>query len=280
MPFTWDLDTTLIGKTALSDTIQERENKIDPNLLPKSGWAKSYEALPMFLHRAINCGEREYMSRGAVLLYNVDIVLRAGATLLGGVLAYYLLLTNRLLRDALPLDEPGSFMPIVLVVWYVELALHAMLALYGRWVRLSTKLDEEEARQTQSLQLPLLLFNYQSFGYDRWSALLPGLLVSVWVLIYTVGWAVMVYEMTVRSLADDPYRGVWIATWSFLLAQNLITALARSSSFNKLRSVANKYNDDPDAVEQTRITLACFYIYWTMVVLLPMGVTGIVYVSI
>ena len=271
MALRWNLDV-LIGAGA------EDRYAIDEKLLPPTGWARPWEALPMALHRWINWGQREYMTQSAVLFYNADVVLRSIGTLLGGGLAFYLAVVTRLTR--LSIEPADWYVWLVLVAWYVDLLLLLLLSLWGRFERLDQTLTDQDVKSTSELRLPLLLWNYQSFGIDRWYGRLAALLVSSWQVLYTAGWGVLLYECATRALADDAYENLWVTAWLYALAQNVVSALARSSSFSKLRSLTSKFNDAPNAVERGRITLACLYIFWTITVVTPLALSLVAYVLI
>ena len=51
----------------------------------------------------------------------------------------------------------------------------------------------------------------------------------------------------------------------------MVTALARASSFSKLRSITRKREAEPSPAERRRITIACLYIFWTLALTLPAG---------
>ena len=251
---------------------------IDEKLLPPTGWARPWEALPMALHRWINWGQREYMTQTAVLLYYADIVLRVIGTLFSAGLVFYLSVVSRLGRDSI--DPADWFMWLVLGAWYVGITLLVVVSLWGRFETFDRTLTEQDIRTTSDLRLPLLLWNYQSFGLDRWYGVLAAVLVSAWQVLYAGGWAVLLYECATRALSNDDYEGLWLSAWCFALVQMVVTALARSASFSKLRALTSKFNDEPNAVERVRITLACLYIFWTTTVVLPLALAGLAYVLV
>jgi hypothetical protein len=273
MSLTWNLDSVLIGAG-----VPRKEYMIDEKLLPPTGWARPWEALPMALHRWINWGQREYMTDSAVLYYNVDIVLRTLGTLVGSGLAFYLLVSTSLFRDTIGAGD--WYLWVVLAVWWVGIGLQLMLSLWGRFERLDKTLTEQDVLDNEGLHLPMLLWNYQSFGVDRWWGLLAALLVTTWQVLYAVGWGVLLYECLTRSLADEEYEALWMTAWSFLLLQHVVGALARAGSFTKLRSITSKYNDEPNPIERGRITIACLYIFWTLALVAPLALSAIPYVAI
>ena len=272
MAFTWNLESAITGASGDS-------YRIDTKLLPPTGWARPWEALPMALHRLLNWGDREYMTLTAVTLYNTDIVLRGlFAHGFGPVMALYLATVTRLGRDPIePADWPVW---VMLGVWWVGLLLLFALTLWGRFERYDVTLTEAEVKSTPDLRLPLLLLNFQSFGIDRWYGLFAALLVAAWQLLYAGSWSILIYECATRSLANDQFEGLWVTMLVVFLISHVVTALARASSFSKLRSVTSKREDEPTSAESERITLACLYTFWTLTLTLPAGLTLIAYVTV
>ena len=191
MSLTWDLSGVLIDAA-----VERKTYMIDEKLLPPTGWARPWEALPMALHRWINWGQREYMTDSAVLFYNADVVLRVVGTLVGGGLTFYLFVTTQLFRHGIGASDWYAW--VVLGAWYVGLLLLLLLSLWGRFERLDRTLTEDDVRDTQALRLPLLLWNYQSFGVDRWYGFLAAMLVAGWQVVYTGAWGVLLYECATR----------------------------------------------------------------------------------
>lgn len=272
MPFVWNLEEALVGANVDAD-------RIDPKLLPPSGWARPWEALPLALHRLINWGDREYMSYWAVLLYNTDVALRGVfAHAFGPCMVLYLATVSRLAREAIPAADWSVW--VMLGVWWIELALLFVLTLWGRFERYGWQVSEEEVKLTPELRLPLLLLNYQSFGTDRWYGMLAAFLVASWQVLYAGSWGVLLYEGATRALTNDAYEALWITMLVFFLITHVVTALARASSFSKLRSITRKREAEPSPAERRRITIACLYIFWTLALTLPAGLTLVAYVGV
>ena len=88
--------------------------------------------------------------------------------------------------------------------------------------------------------------------------------------------AMLVYEASARMLAYDPYKTGFGMLMASLLAQQVITACALSVSYGDLRS-ATSTKEGLTPLEETRVSIVNAYIYVVMVVLLPLGITFLVY---
>jgi len=99
-------------------------------------------------------------------------------------------------------------------------------------------------------------------------------------IIFALSWAVTLYVCAARMVNTGAYRTSYAVVWSTALAQGVITALARSISFNDLRAATTKANAPPSAIERVRVALVCGFVFVMLCVVLPLGVASVVYVSV
>jgi len=244
-----------------------------------TGWARPWEALPLALHRLLNNGEPGKASALAIQLYQADRSTRTLMLLVGAGAATYLAMFKHIF--AAPIDvSKDSFVWIALGAWWLALGLQCLSQLWGRYVRLPASVSLAEVRDREELSLPLLLFNHQPFGLERWDGVLAAGIVTFVQLAYAGAWATVLYACASRMLANDAYELTYTVVWLAALAQGVLTALARSVSFSDLRSTLAKPSAAPTASERVRVALVCLYIFCMISLVLPLAVVAVLYVRV
>lgn len=244
-----------------------------------TGWARPWEALPLALHRVLNNGEPGKASALAIQIYQADRSTRT-LMLVGGIgAATYLAMFKHIFAAPIDFSE-DYFVWTTLVVWWLTLGLQCLSQLWGRYVRLPESVSLTEVRDREELNLPLLFFNHQPFGLERWDGLLAAGIVTFLQLAYAGSWATVLYACASRMLANDAYEPTYTVVWLAMLFQGLLTALARSVSFSDLRSTLAKPSSPPTASERARVTLVCLYIFLTVNLVLPLGAVTVLYVRV
>jgi len=240
---------------------------------------RPWEGLALWLHQMLNCGKREEESPFAEFLKRFERVLRGVFYPIGPGIALYLAAFNRLFHHQL--DPKDWYVLLVLGVLWFDLLLLLMLSLWGRF------LDKQKFAQTTTdlkwfrVTLPELFFNFKAFGAQELRGTLAAILVAGVQLGYVFGWGIVAYEATVRALVEDsPYENVWIYVWFALLFQLTVTALARAVAFRELKREQSLDASPPTGVEKARLLLANLYIFVTLTLLLPFGISLLAYLNV
>jgi len=237
-------------------------------LLPPAQWARPWQAFPLALYRLINWGERDRQSDVARVVYTADLVVRGLSYTFGPNFALYLAIVSRLGRERVEADD--WYVWVALGVAWCTQALLLGVSLWGRFEGALPTLGENERRERPELRIPAVLYNFQSFGTEGVAGAATALAVAAIQLYYAAGWGVLLYEGATRALVNDAYKALWCFLLGFWVVQHCMTALARAVSFGELRSAAAKPDSEPTAIESTRVTLVCLYVFTALLIATPM----------
>ena len=253
---------------------------LPPAMVNRMLWP--FEALAFTIFRVLSGGYLGKRPRNCVmqLIYTADLILRPLCWFAGPLIAVWQLFSGTLFTTELKF-ETDWYMYFVLAFMYAGMLIHLWAILWGRF----SALPENVSGRTTTSPFALI-FSFQSFDIDSAFRLPAAFTVSTINVLYTFGWVITLFEAAARSvsplLGADTYRFYWVAAWLFFIVQNVVTALARSVSLDELRTLESppKGTGPLSPSDSTRVLVVCIYVFWTLVFVLPLGLTSTFYMLI
>jgi len=235
-----------------------------------------WEAVPLALNYVLTGGSRNENADFPQAIRATEKVVRAAFYVTSTIVISYLLALQHMFKYSINFGRDW-FALITLLVWYLSMLLLLFGQVNGRLRALPPTITTREVSEQSDFHLPALFFNYQAFGFERREGYLAAFIV-LFVLIGTnITTAMLVYDAAARLLAYDPYKTGFAMMLAFFLAQQVVTAMALSVSYGDMRAMPSKPGAPLTALETVRVSLVNAYIFVVMVLLLPLGVTFLVY---
>lgn len=240
------------------------------------GYTMPWEAVPLMLNYVLTGGTRDENANFPQTIRATEKVLRTAFYVTSTAVISYLLALGHMFKYEINFGKDW-FALIVLLVWYLAMLLLLFSQFNGRLRALPAAITQAEVMERPEFHLPALFFNYQAFGFERTEGYVAAFIVLFVLLGTSVTTGMLIYDAAARLLAYDPYKTGFAMMLAFLLLQQLLTAAALSVSYGDMRAATSKPGVPLTPLETVRVGLVNAYVYIVYVLLLPLGVTFLVY---